>query len=170
MTTSELTLLNGPLYQECIGLAITLTKEKNVARDLVQEAYYLANKRHETFAEGSNLSSWIKTIVYNVFVSDYRKTMRRREMISAKPPADSWMYKKSIDNPAEGELGAEDLSRIVEGVPTIYRQCFLRFVNGMTYAQIANSMNLPVGTVKSRVFTARQLMKEHLLKAQLIAA
>lgn len=170
MTSFELAQLNGPLYKECIGLAMTLTKEKNLAQDLVQEAYYLANKRHRGFTEGSNLASWIKSIVYNTFVSDYRKTKRRREIIVSKPPVDSWIDRQSVNNPAEASMGVQDLSRMVDGVPTIYRQCFLRFANGMTYQQIANVMNLPVGTVKSRVFTARQLLKNSIAQARLAVA
>ncbi|TXF91018.1 RNA polymerase sigma factor [Neolewinella aurantiaca] len=164
MTNQELKQLNGPLYKECIGLAISLTKDKTVALDLVQEAYYLANKRHQTFEEGSNLRRWIKTIVYNTFVSDYRKEKRRREMMKDQPPVNSWIDRSIINNPAESNMSAQDLARIVEDVPDMYRQCFLRYVNGMSYLQIANSMNMPIGTVKSRVFTARQMLKLRLEK------
>lgn len=159
MTSKELKLLNGPLYQECIGLAMSLTKEKTLALDLVQESYYLAHKYEHKYQEDTNLSSWIKRIVYNTFTSHYRKKKRRNELLSAKPPANCWINQVIVENPVIGELCAEDLILLIESIPLIYRKAFLMMIRGMDYQQISNCLNVPVGTVKSRVFTARKLLQ-----------
>ncbi len=160
MTPQELNQLNGPIYQECVSMALNLAKERNLAMDIVQEAYYLATKYQHKFQEGTNLRRWIKTIVYNVFISDYRQTKRRRELIATKVPANSWMNRGVVDNSVVGELAAEDLTRLIDSVPGIFRQSFILLTNGMTYQQISDRLKVPVGTIKSRVFTARKILKE----------
>ncbi|WP_020568238.1 RNA polymerase sigma factor [Neolewinella persica] len=159
MTSEELQRLNGPLYQECIGLAISLTKERTLALDLVQESYYLAHKYLHKYEDNTNLSSWIKRIVYNTFASHYRRDKRRKELLSEKPPTDSWINQNTVENPVMGKLCAEDLSLLIERIPQIYRKTFLMMLRGMNYQQISNCLDVPVGTVKSRVFTARKLLR-----------
>lgn len=162
MTAKESQFLYGPLYQECFSLALSLTKERERALDLVQDSYYLAYKHRGGFEAGTNLRSWIKRIVYNTFASGYRKIQRRNQILAESPPVDSWINRTTIDNPALGLLGAEELFALIDEVPLIYRKSFILVKNGMSYQQIARCFNLPVGTIKSRVFTARKILKEQI--------
>ncbi len=69
MNQSEINQLYGPLYQECIFFARTLTREEQGAQDWVQDACYLAHKHRHSYEEGTNLRQWIKTIVSNTFLT-----------------------------------------------------------------------------------------------------
>ena len=151
MTPQEIKQLNGPIYQEYIGLALTLTKEKELAMDIVQESYYRATKYQHQFREGTNLRRWIKTIVRNVFISEYRKIKRRRELVTDELPTNNWANRTVATNPVVENLVVEYLVGLVRSVPEIYRQSFILLFSGMTYQQISDYLEVPVGTVKSRV-------------------
>jgi len=160
MTTNELQLIQGPIYRESVLYAFQLTKNMETAKDLAQEASYLAHKRRHTFQSGSNLRNWMRTITFNTFVNGYRKTKRRRELISARPPVDNWMVNRTTDNDGQHQLNADDLMAVVEALPRLYRQPFMMHYRGITYQAMSLRLRVPIGTIKSRVFTARQLMKK----------
>lgn len=162
MTSQEIRQLNGTLYKECLALALTLTHDPTTARDLVQEAYYKAFKRQDQFQSGTNLRSWIKTIVYNTFVSAYRTQRRQRELRTHVPRQNHWVTNDTAENPAPAQLESDSLLKIIGELKPIYRRPFLLHVQGMPYDQIARSFNLPLGTVKSRVFTARKQLRQRI--------
>ncbi len=159
MTTQEIQQLNGKLYQECISYALTLTNNVVTARDLVQDAYYKAFKHEQQFEPGTNLRAWIKRIVYNTFASDYRREKRRRELFQEAPRRDHWMVTATTDNSAPAAIESNTILQLVDQLKDIYRRPFLLHLRGMPYDQIGRSFNIPIGTVKSRVFVARQQLR-----------
>lgn len=159
MTIHEIEQLQGPVYQDATLLALRLTKNKDLAQDLVQEAYLNAFKCLDSFQTGSNLKNWMRTITYNLFVSNYRREKRRAKLIREKPPGENWMTNESTDNGGDHELNIQDLMRIINGVPPIHRDSFLLYYQGVPYKKIALRYGIAIGTAKSRVFTARKLLR-----------
>lgn len=160
MTPLEINHLSRRFYPEYRSFAFKLTRDEESAADLLQEAIYLVLKNHERFTKGTNLQAWIKTIIRNTFISGYRKQKRRKEITEEHLHQEVWMNKTTDQNPAESDLGAEEIMARIEELPNNFRRAFLLYYNGMKYKDIASITNVPVGTAKSRVWTARNMLRE----------
>lgn len=160
MTPDEITYLSQRFHPDYRPFALTLTRDEDKAADLLQEAIYLVIKNHERFTQGTNLQAWIKTIIRNVFITGYRKGKRRQEISEENVPATNWANVTTQDNPAVASLGAEDIMQRIEALPAIYRRAFRLHLNGIKYKDIATMTNVPIGTAKSRVWTARNMLRE----------
>ena len=160
MSPQEINTLSTRFYPEYRPFALTLTRDEDRAMDLLQEAIYLILKNHERFIAGTNIHAWIKTIIRNVFITDYRKQKRRDEIVEQEVPASNWANRSVADNPALAELSAEDILAKVEALPEIYRRAFKLYYHGHKYQDIATMTGVPIGTAKSRVWTARKLLRE----------
>jgi RNA polymerase sigma-70 factor (ECF subfamily) len=164
MTPHEINRLSSRFYPEYRSFALNLTRDEESAADLLQEAIYLVLKNHERFTKGTNLQAWIKTIIRNTFISGYRKNKRRQEITEEHLHPNDWMNKTIANNPAESSLGAEEIMTRIEALPEIYRRAFLLHYNGIKYKDIAVLTNVPVGTAKSRVWTARNMLREQIVR------
>lgn len=162
MTPEEITYLSQRFHPEYRPFALTLTRDEDRAADLLQEAIYLVIKNHERFTQGTNLQAWVKTIIRNVFITGYRKGKRRQEITEEDVPASNWSNKITADNPAEADLNAEAIMERIEALPEIYRRAFRLHLNGIKYKDIATMTGVPIGTAKSRVWTARNMLREKL--------
>jgi RNA polymerase sigma factor (sigma-70 family) len=162
MTPQELSTISQGFYPEYRSFALTLTRDEDRAADLLQEAIYLILKHHEKYTKGTNLRAWIKTIIRNLYISNYRRGKRRQSLTENRPPAEGWMTHKVTDNPAEANLNAEGIMEFVEQLPERFRRSFLLHYQGVKYEDIAAITGVPIGTAKSRVFTAKRMLKEKL--------
>ena len=160
MTPHEINYLSRRFYPEYRSFALHLTRDEDTAADLLQETIYLILKNHERFTKGTNLQAWVKTIIRNTFISGYRKQKRRQEITDEYLHPSDWMNQTTDRNPAESELGAEEIEARIEALPAMYRRAFRLYLNGMKYKDIAQLTQVPIGTAKSRVWTARNLLKE----------
>ena len=160
MTPHEINYLSRRFYPEYRSFALHLTRDEDTAADLLQETIYLILKNHERFTKGTNLQAWVKTIIRNTFISGYRKQKRRQEITDEHLHPSDWMNQTTDRNPAESELGAEEIEARIEALPAMYRRAFRLYLNGMKYKDIAQLTRVPIGTAKSRVWTARNLLKE----------
>lgn len=160
MTPHEISHLSHRFYPDYRSFALNLTRDEESAADLLQEAIYLVLKNHERFTKGTNLQAWIKTIIRNTFISGYRKQKRRQEITDEHLHQEEWMNKTTDKNPAESDLGAEEIMARIQELPENFRRAFLLHYNGMKYKDIATLTNVPVGTAKSRVWTARNLLRD----------
>ena len=159
MTTYEFNTAFEPLNKRLYAFAMKLTRSQNRADDLIQETVYRAFKNRDSFKVGTNFKGWITTIMYNTFVNNYRKTKKRNQV---EEPVDSFLFaveSHTISNTAEGALTMEELKSIIDTIGEDYKVPFLMFYNGYQYQEIAEHMNIPIGTVKSRIFFARKKLK-----------
>lgn len=162
MTITEFTRLGEQHLPEMEAQALRLTKNPEQAKDLLQEAAYWAFKNRQQFQDGTNFRAWAKTIIHNTFFSQYRQQKRRDDLLKAKPLHNDWSIREVTYNPAEGTLGAEKIMELIQDLPVIFRHPFLLHFEGVKYREIANRMGIPVGTAKSRVFTARQMLQKQI--------
>ena len=99
----------------------------------------------------------------NIFINNYRKTLRDQTYVDQTD--NSYFINKGFDLEGDSTEGAYDLKemrRIVNSLPSEYRVPFSMFVAGFKYREIAEKLNLPLGTVKSRIFFTRQKLQEEL--------
>ena len=144
--------------------AIRLTRDTDDAQDLIQETLYRAISNADKFEEGTNLKAWLFTIMKNIFINDYRKKVKRNTVIDS---TDNLYYINSsatISNNGERSFVMQDINAALLKISAELRVPFMMHFKGFKYHEIAEKLNLPLGTVKSRIFFARKELKELLQK------
>ena len=154
-------LLN--LQDELRLFALKLTADYEDANDLLQETTLKALDNKEKYTDETNFRGWMYTIMRNLFINNYRKTLRDQTYVDK---TDNLFFLNSgIDLEAdsmEGAYDAKEMHRIVNSLPKEYRIPFSMYVAGFKYREIAERLQLPLGTVKSRIFFSRQKLQEAL--------
>ena len=144
-------------------LALKLTRHSEDAEDLIQETFYKAIKNQDRFKEGTNLKGWLYTILKNTFINNYRKK-RNQNTYSDDTENQFLIGSMASSRSTEADSPAE-LTHIMENIETVeksYLDAFMMYFNGYKYEEIAKEMDIPLGTVKSRIFLARRKMMEKL--------
>lgn len=150
------------------NFAFKLVKDKNRANDLVQETAIKAYRGYHTFKEGTSFKSWSFTILKNTFISLYHK--RKRRAVVNQPLEDfsfALENKQSVGNSGEARLQHEDVRLALERLSDTSKIPFLMHVEGYQYNEIAEHLDIPIGTVKSRINYARTKMKQFLASYRL---
>ena len=159
-----------PLY----NAAYRMARNPQDAEDLVQETYLKAYKYYDKFEEGTNLKAWLFKILKNTFINSYRKKQQ------APPKADFADIEESFETIVRDDSGQqartpeeellekvldEDVQHAIEELPHDYRMVvLLADLEGFSYKEIADILEIPVGTVMSRLYRGRRLLEEALLK------
>lgn len=144
-------------------LAMQLTRNTDDAKDLVQDTMLKALRYKDKFNEGSNLKAWLFTILRNSFINQYRRMAKRNTFIDT---TDNTYYLDlpyhKTENQAELKFIRQDLETAIKSLPTELRVTFLLNTEGFKYHEIAEELNIPIGTVKTRIFVARRLLRQKL--------
>ena len=160
MTTQEFTKEITKLENLLFSFALRLTRSQQDAQDLMQETAMRAYRHRDKFAMGTNFKSWVSTIMRNTYINRYRKMKTRKHV---NQPIEEFNYalesKNAITNHGEHDMRMKELTRMLESVGKIYSVPFMMFYQGYEYKEIAAELGIPIGTVKSRIFLARQRMK-----------
>ncbi|MEX0967318.1 MAG: RNA polymerase sigma factor [Bacteroidia bacterium] len=141
-------------------IALSLTKDSEDANDLIQETMLRAISSKDKFREGTNLKAWLYTIMKNIFINNYRRKMKRNTIIDT---TDNNYFINSTDrtiyNNGESNLNMEDIDKAFSRMSPDFKVPFLMHFKGFKYQEIANDLELPIGTVKSRIHFARKELK-----------
>ncbi|MCG8327845.1 MAG: RNA polymerase sigma factor [Chitinophagales bacterium] len=142
------------------SFAYNLTKNMEDAKDLFQETAYRAMTNREKFRPGTNFKAWVFTIMKNIFINNYRKKMKANTIMDS---TDNLYYinsgKTIISNQAESNILMKELTKMIEELDDSIKIPFVMHYHGYKYQEIADHLNLPLGTVKSRIFFARKELK-----------
>lgn len=139
--------------------ALRLTRSEERAKDLIQDTALQAFKKRSALEDSSKFHSWINTILYNTFLANYRKLKRRRELMETniKPTANS--FTRSIcTNDGFESLKKGDIETIAKRLRKDTYGAFALYTSGYSYKEIGNHMGVKIGTVKSRIHSARQTL------------
>ncbi len=142
--------------------AVSLTHDQDLAKDLFQETLYRALANKNKYSTGTNIKAWLFTIMRNIFINDYRRKAKYQTILyhSIMDPLYNHGNKASIAG--ECSLQLKEYIRVIHHLPQIFRTPFLLYFEGYRYHEIAESLNEPLGTIKSRIHFARKLLKEHI--------
>lgn len=143
--------------------AVMLTKDVTDAEDLVQETIYRALGNKEKFSDGTNLKAWLFTIMKNIFINNYRRTIKRNTILD-ETASSYYLYHsaETAKNAGESNLGIENIQNAIDNLSDDFRVPFLMHYDGFKYQEIADDLALPIGTVKSRIFLARRELQRFL--------
>lgn len=160
MTTLEFDGKIQGLSKYLRPFALKLTRDKEEANDLMQETMLKAISNREKFAEGTNLKAWLYTIMKNTFITQYHRMVRRNTFIDT---TDNLHYLNSNDhvthNDSTTSFAMEDINEALDGLKEEYRVPFLMHFRGFKYHEIADELQIPIGTVKNRIHIARKSLK-----------
>jgi RNA polymerase sigma-70 factor (ECF subfamily) len=153
--------------------ALRMTRSEAEAEDLVQETYIRAFRFRQQFTPGTNLKAWLFRILTNTFINQYRRKAARPETTELDDVEESILYRHMRDvspgsaspNP-EAELIDNTLSSEVtdalEALPEKFRTTLLLDVEGFSYKEIAEVLDIPIGTVMSRLHRGRKFLQKRL--------
>jgi RNA polymerase sigma-70 factor (ECF subfamily) len=146
------------------SFAYNLTKNTEDAKDLYQETTYRALFNRDKFQQGTNFKAWMFTIMKNIFINNYRKKVKANTILDT---TDNQFYLNSgthaTTDAAEGDIMLKELNAMVDSLDASIRIPFLMHFEGFKYQEIADELELPLGTVKSRIFFARKELKDKIM-------
>jgi len=166
--------LLAPLLQPAYGLAYSLTRNRDDAEDLVQEAALQAYRAFHTFRPGTNFRAWFYRVLTNLHYYRHRKSRREVETTAWEEAPDLYLYTRTkeaelharAEDPAAlvlGRLTTEQVTAAIAGLPEEFRVvCALNLLEEMPYQEIAEVLACPVGTVRSRLHRGRKLLQQAL--------
>lgn len=169
MSTQDFYLHIDSIYNPLHSFALGLTKNMDDARDLFQETVFKALKNKDKFRLGTNFKAWIMTLMRNTFINEYRRK-KRHNVTSA--PSDSFHFEASksntnIINLGTSNLEMEELDKMMASIDEKLSEPFLMYYVGHSYQEISDKLNVPLGTIKSRIFFARKELQSLATRAGL---
>lgn len=164
MTTLEFSYSLDKLSSSLKPFALKLTRDMDDANDLMQDTMVKAFTNKDKFTEGTNLKAWLYTIMKNTFITNYQRMVRRGTFVDT---TDNLHYINSsgsqIENGVFGNLTMDDTQEAIENLDDVYKVPFMMHFRGFKYYEIADKLEIPIGTVKNRIHIARKLLKEDLM-------
>lgn len=149
------------MQSNLLSFAMKLTLNREEAQDLVQDTNLKALNNEEKFVDDANFKGWMMTIMRNIFINNYRKSARENTMVDSTEDLYHLNLKQDsgIESP-DGAFTVGEISTIIAGFPVDYREPFNLHVAGYKYEEISAKLNMPLGTVKSRIFFTRKRLRE----------
>ncbi len=148
------------LQSNLMNFAYQLTSDHEAAADLLQDTTLKALDNEEKFTSETNFKGWVMTIMRNIFINNYRKTVRQATIVDTTD--DLYHLNTSQESALEtpdGSMTVKEINAILATFDDEFRVPFNMHVAGYKYSEIAEELNLPVGTVKSRIFFARKRLR-----------
>jgi RNA polymerase sigma-70 factor, ECF subfamily len=171
---AEFEALLQPHLDALFAAAMRLTRNARDAEDLVQDGVVRAYRFFDRFERGTNFRAWVFKILTNTFINRYRRTVKERSIVDGperEAVHDQFVSRDASDYAADPErhffdrLVSDDVVRAVDALPIDFRMVvILADLQEFTYKEIADILDIPVGTVMSRLFRGRRLLEKALLR------
>lgn len=146
------------------NVALRLTGNASDAEDLVQDTVTKAYRAWDKYERGTNCRAWLVTIMRNTFINQFRRESRRPSKVQFDSVEDVSIFEEIQDRDPEGTffryIVDDEVKRAIQELPEEFRvPVVLSDVEGLGYAEIAEILDVPVGTVKSRLFRGRRRLQ-----------
>ncbi|MCZ6693113.1 MAG: sigma-70 family RNA polymerase sigma factor [Bacteroidetes bacterium] len=156
-----------PFIDSMYNFAFRLTFDEDDAKDLVQETYLKAFRFINSFQEGTNAKAWLFRILKNSFINDFRKKSKEPAKVDYQE-VETYYNSDDVNRPITSDLRVESLQDMIGDEVSIALNCLavdfrtviiLCDLEGFTYEEMAKILDIPIGTVRSRLHRARNLLK-----------
>jgi RNA polymerase sigma-70 factor, ECF subfamily len=163
-----------PLASQLYGAAMRLTRNPSDAEDLVQETFLKAYRAYDTFESGTNLKAWLYRILTNTFINNYRRDTRRPQETDLGDLEDVYLFRRMNRDTSTGSTSSaeqqlleglveSDIKEAIESLPETFRMVvLLADLEGFSYKEIAEILDIPIGTVMSRLHRGRKALQRAL--------
>lgn len=151
------------MQENMMNFALTLTTNREDAQDLLQETSLKVLDNREKYVDNRNFKGWVLTVMRNIFINNYHKVVRTQTIVDQN--ADLYnlemLNDSGFDTP-DGSYQIQEISQAINNLNEELKVPFSMYVSGYQYNEIAERLNVPLGTIKSRIFFARQELKKQL--------
>ena len=159
-TTSFKDRLLG-LQNNLTNFAYQLTSNHESAMDLVQDTTLKVLDNESKYVENVNFKGWVFTIMRNIFINNYRRATRAATIVDTTDN----LYHLNLSQESglatpDGSYAAKEISMVINSFTKEYKVPFTMYIEGYKYNEIAEKLDLPLGTVKSRIFFARKRLQK----------
>ena len=163
MTTVEFNKKLISMENRLERFAISLTANREEAKDLLQETYLKALSSKDKFIEFTNFEAWAYTIMKNTFINNYRKAVRQNTIVDTT--RDLYYLNNSKESnyiKPDSTVQHKEINKHIDNLQNELKVPFLMHTQGFKYKEIAEKLDLKIGTVKSRIFFTRKKLMESL--------
>ena len=163
MNTFEFNTAVAGHQQTLKPIAMKLTRNTEQANDLIQDTLLKAIANQNKFRDGTNLKAWLYTIMKNTFITNYHRVAKRKTFIDSTENLHFINSSSQVDqNKASSTLAMKEIKQAISTLSYDYKTPFLMHFKGYKYFEIADILEIPIGTVKNRIHIARKNLKEQL--------
>ncbi|MDF9829743.1 RNA polymerase sigma factor [Parabacteroides sp. PF5-6] len=156
------------LQDNMLNFALKLTANSDEAHELLQDTTLKVLDNQEKYIDNTNFKGWVLTIMRNIFINNYHKVVRTQTMVDQY--ADLYnlevLSEASFDSP-ETSYRIQEINQAIEKLEDDLRIPFSFYLSGYKYHEIADQLAMPLGTVKSRIYFARQELQQNLKELNL---
>lgn len=136
------------MQENMMNFALMLTANRDDAQDLMQDTTLKVLDNQEKFVDNINFKGWVLTVMRNIFINNYHKIVRTQTVVD-----------QGVDSP-DGAYQIQEITKAINGLNNELKVPFSMFLSGYKYNEIADKLDVPLGTVKSRIFFARQELQK----------
>lgn len=149
------------MQENMMNFALMLTTNRDDAQDLMQDTTLKVLGNQEKFVDNINFKGWVLTIMRNIFINNYHKVVRTQTVIDQGVDLYNLdiVNNSGFDSP-DGAYQIQEITQAINDLNSGLKIPFSLFLSGYKYNEIAEKLNIPLGTVKSRIFFARQELQE----------
>ena len=151
------------LQENMMNFALMLTANRDDAQDLLQDTTLKVLDNQDKFVDNVNFKGWVLTVMRNIFINNYHKIVRVQTVVDSS--ADLYnldvVNDSGFDSPDKA-YQIKEITKAINGLNDDLKVPFSMFLRGYKYNEIAEKLNVPLGTVKSRIFFARQELQKRL--------
>lgn len=170
MTNQQYSNLFTSNYIKLFKFAQKLTRSEADAKDLMQETALKAYTNRHQLDDSSKFKSWISTVLYNTYISSFNKKKRRRNLMATNGTSKEMFFNKTSSlNKGIENLKVEDIIRVTSSIGSKSLETFKLYYKGYAYQEIADKLDISIGTVKSRINFCRTKMQQILVKNEIAA-
>ncbi|PVZ08800.1 RNA polymerase sigma-70 factor (ECF subfamily) [Porphyromonas loveana] len=171
ITTKKQFIMDSVQFREkLLGLqdnmrnfALTLTANRDDAEDLLQDTTLRVLNNEEKFVDNVNFKGWVLTVMRNIFINNYHKLVRSQTVIDANSdPYNVPVLNEGGEDTPEGTMAIKEITAAIASLSDALKEPFSMYVSGYKYNEISDTLGIPLGTVKSRIFLARQELQQQL--------
>ncbi|MGL6178020.1 MAG: RNA polymerase sigma factor [Tannerellaceae bacterium] len=151
------------LQGNMMSFALTLTANRDDAEDLLQDTTLKALDNQDKFVDNVNFKGWVLTIMRHTFINNYHKVLRTQTVVDQEID----LYNLNVTNETgfespDGAYAMNEINKAINNLNDELKIPFSMFLTGYKYNEIANKLDLPLGTIKSRIFFARKTLQDKL--------
>lgn len=147
------------LQSNMLNFAYILTSNRDDAYDLLQDTTLKALDNEDKYLDNTNFKGWVFTIMRNIFINNYRRNARSAMVLDSTDDLYHLNAPQQVYSSPENSYAVNEVYDAIDGFSPEYKVPFSLHLRGFKYAEIAQRMNLPVGTIKSRIYYARQKLR-----------
>lgn len=151
------------MQENMMNFALMLTANKDDAKDLLQDTTLKVLDNQEKFVDNVNFKGWVLTVMRNIFINNYHKLVRTQTIVDQSVD----LYNLDVMNDSgfnspDGSYQIQEITKAINELTNDLKIPFSMYLSGYKYNEIAEKLQVPLGTVKSRIFFARQDLQKSL--------